>query len=119
MPNHEARFALLKELIKMKPIKPNEVQDEKNAKIPDAVIACVNEMIVENWHEHKARIGQDALLKRVLSRDADITKEEIFANHWFDFEPLFRKVGWDVVYDKPAYNESYEASFTFSKSKIK
>lgn len=38
-------------------------------------------------------------------------------NSWVDFEDLYRKQGWKVVYDKPAYCETYKAYFVLSKKK--
>lgn len=40
-------------------------------------------------------------------------KQEILGNGWLDFEVVYEEAGWDVVYDKPGYNESYGANFTF------
>ena len=34
-----------------------------------------------------------------------------------DFEDLYRKSGWSVSYDKPAYNENYDAFLIFNKRK--
>lgn len=32
---------------------------------------------------------------------------------WLNFEEAFRKNGWDVAYDGPGFNESYDAYFQF------
>jgi hypothetical protein len=44
----------------------------------------------------------------------DVERGEIFHRGWLDVEDAYRAEGWTVVYDKPGYNESYAASFTFS-----
>lgn len=41
--------------------------------------------------------------------------DEVFKKGWLNVEYLFRAAGWEVQYDKPGYNETYEAYFTFSK----
>jgi hypothetical protein len=41
----------------------------------------------------------------------------IYANRWMDVEPVYRKAGWKVDYDRPGYNESYEAHYTFTERK--
>ncbi len=33
---------------------------------------------------------------------------------WLNVEELYRAQGWTVTYDKPGYNESYPATFTFA-----
>lgn len=40
-----------------------------------------------------------------------------FEARWLKVESIFKAVGWDVVYDAPAYCESYDPTFTFKKSK--
>ena len=99
----------------MKPIKPNEVQDAKNTYIPDAVIQCVNELIAKNWTGSSASFLQKDLIENVLLMDKNISREEILKNNLLDFEDLYRKEGWIVTYDSPAYNETYEANFSFKK----
>ena len=117
MPEYKAQEALRKEMFKVKPISPNDVQSEKNDTIPDVIIKSVNELIVEKWDGYSSDVLQDDLVVRVLSKDDTLTKEIIFANKWFDFEDLFREEGWKVEYDSPAYNETYKASFKFSKKR--
>jgi hypothetical protein len=99
----------------MKPIKPSEVADKRSALIPDAIIACVNDLILAYWNGSSASFTQKDLMKAVVNKKIGITPHEIFEKHYFDFENIFRKAGWRVVYDKPGYNEDYEANFSFSK----
>ena len=107
----------------MKPVKPKDIIKLKKVVIPESIIECVNEMIAEQWDGSKAIIRQGDLLEKVLDTVLDRYKEkfrkEIFEKHWFDFEPLFRKAGWQVSFDKPGYNEDYGAYFVFSKKKAK
>ena len=44
----------------------------------------------------------------------DVFIKLIHKNHWPDFEDVYRKAGWTVVYKSPAYNESAQPIFTFS-----
>ena len=107
----------------VKPIKPSEVVKEVN--IPDFIIEAVNKLIKEKWNGFEAKIYQDDILEIVAVRQKDPdaeddgrpTREEVFKNHWLDIEDLYRKQGWNVVYDKPAYCETYKAYFIFSKKK--
>lgn len=40
---------------------------------------------------------------------------KVYEEHWLDVEDCYRAIGWAVNYDKPAYNETYPATFEFSK----
>jgi len=44
-----------------------------------------------------------------------LTRQGMYDKGWMDVEDAYRKAGWDVDFDKPGYNETYEANFTFSK----
>lgn len=105
----------------IKPIRPDEVQNKANAEIPDFVIRAVNELIAKNWDGSSCTILQ----KDIVSRAKDFQEEEsmekraymitAFDYDWLNFEGLYASVGWKVYYDKPAYCETYDASFKFEK----
>jgi len=97
-----------------KPITPKEVQDLKNATFPDEVIEVFNELIVENWDGHSATIKQDVAAGRIAKR-MKITRAKVFDRSLLDIEDVFQKAGWKVDYDKPGYNETYDAFFRFTK----
>ncbi len=101
-----------------KPIKPDEVSDEKNKNIPEFIIRAFNELIVENWTGSSSTFLQKEAMARALSIDSTYSSQEIFKKKWFDVENLYRKQGWKVEYDKPGYNESYEANFTFRRKQV-
>lgn len=100
---------------KVKPIKPSEMIQT----IPDWVIEGANECIQAHWVElnKESHFTQDELINYVLKHkpeSARIGRDILFKNHWLDIEPLYRKEGWKVDYDKPGYCETYDANFTFS-----
>jgi len=99
-----------------KPITPAEVTSKKLANIPDRVIEAFNTLIAKHYDGRSATVKQDEVLAAIVTDE--ITRSMVFENHWLDVEDIFREAGWDVEYDKPAYNESYPATFTF-KSKDK
>jgi len=109
----------------MKPIRPDEVTQTKCERIPDLVIESVNECIIRNWNENSSRSSftQNEIIKEIQLKYKEagtpIQRQEIFDSKYLDFEPIFRKIGWKVEYDKPAYCESYEPSFIFTKKKQK
>lgn len=91
-----------------RPIGPDDVQKS----IPDFVIEAVNELINEKHKDGGFNILQSLIKDRIMSKT-----EQDFDWAWMDFEPIYRNAGWNVSYDKPAYCETYEAYFTFSKRK--
>ena len=46
-----------------------------------------------------------------------LKRADVFSNHWLDVEDIYREQGWNVEYDKPTYNETYDAYFVFSVKK--
>jgi hypothetical protein len=105
----------------IKPIKPEEILDRKAETIPDAMFQAINELIALKWNGSSAKFRQDDLIKRyfeITGQDnLESNRQVIFDNHYLDFENIYRKEGWQVYYDKPAYNESYHATFEFKIGK--
>lgn len=100
----------------MKAITPDEVGPAHAKTIPDDVIASFNELIVQNWDgEATAVVKQDAVIALILAKMPSASREELFAKRWLDIEPIFELAGWRVHYDKPGYNENYEAFFEFTR----
>jgi|CXWL01.1.fsa_nt_gi hypothetical protein len=99
----------------IKPISPDDVAGKKAATIPDVVFEAINDLIVKNWAGTRATILQSKIVESILNRDDAITEKSIFEHRWLDIEDIYREAGWDVKYDKPAYNESYSATFIFKK----
>lgn len=97
----------------VKPIRPNEAIGKKLESMPDAVIEAFNELISEHFDNGEARFKKNEVVTRIVSKGVE--KKAIFANHWLDVEEIYEKAGWDVEYDKPGYNETYEAEFIFSQ----
>lgn len=96
----------------MEPIKPEEVNELKKKLIPEVVIETVNELIAKNYRGKSAFIKQKDIVSALLEKG--LTSVEVYDNNYLDFEDIYRAAGWKVEYDKPAYNESYDASFTFT-----
>lgn len=55
---------------------------------------------------------QDEIVQKLVARG--LKRSDIFENHWLDFEDAYRASGWGVEYDKPGFNETYQARFIFS-----
>ena len=99
---------------KVKPITPKEVTEKRDSSIPDGVLKAFNDLITKHWTGSSATIKQDEAAK-LAAKNLKCSTEKLYDNHWMDVEPIYRKAGWSVKYDKPGYNESYEAYFVFSK----
>jgi hypothetical protein len=86
----------------------------KAARIPDGVIEAVNELLSKEFDGKRALLKQNKVLV-AISEKMNVPRDTVFANKWLDFEDVYRQAGWLVTYDKPAYNETYEATFEFRK----
>lgn len=111
----------------IKPISPEQAAEKKLASIPEFVIDAVNELLIEgaSTGSYRVILNQSEVVTRIITKaneeaaDSLITKierAEVFDRGWLDFEPLFRRAGWKVDYDRPGYNESYEAHWIFNKA---
>lgn len=102
------------------PIKAQDVAKAKSASIPEEVFTAFNELIVKDWNGYSATVYQDSVVKLALEKltaaGQPIHRAQLFNSGWLDIEDSYRSTGWIVHYDKPGYNESYEAHFIFKKS---
>lgn len=98
----------------IKPISPDEIAEAKQGVIPGYVFAAVNDMIARCYSSGYARFTQDDLIEEIQSRTT-VSRTTLFQKGYLNFEEAYRAQGWSVVYDKPGYNESYKANFTFKK----
>ena len=105
-----------------KPITVKEAKGKMLGRIPDFVIEAFNELIGNNVSKesrneidiYTAKFTQEDVLYSIINHcNREIEKEEIFKNKWLDIEDIYKEMGWKVTYNKPAYNESGKASFTF------
>lgn len=96
-----------------KPVSPDQIEDVKEKNFPDQVIESFNELLIKNFSGGSATIKQEDVVNLMITKG--LNKEEIFENNWLDIERIYRSQGWIVEYDKPGFNESYEAFFKFKK----
>lgn len=94
----------------MNPIRPSEVVKAKP--IPDTVITTFNNFIAQNFLHNQSCFKLNDIVDHLVKKYG-YTTNEIFNKHWLDIEDLYESFGWKVIFDKPAYNESYDATFTF------
>ncbi len=96
-----------------KAIGPEDLVAFKVATIPDFVFDVVNELLAEKWSGSTAIIKQKDIVFRICRETGEIPSS-VFDKGWLNFEDIYRAKGWRVEYDKPGYNESYDAFFKFS-----
>lgn len=101
---------------KVQPITPEEAGPGKARVLPDEVIQVWNDTIARNVVNGVAKIGQSEIITALMVK-TKCPRPTVFNEHWLDIEDLYRSAGWVVNYDKPGYDENYEASFTFAKAK--
>lgn len=105
----------------VQPITPDEVVAAKPNVIPDGVFMAFNELITEKFNGRVAIIRQDEVIERILAEskpmgmDVSEARRAIFKRGWLNVEEVYREAGWRVTYDKPDYNETYEATYEFRK----
>lgn len=94
-----------------KPITPSQASKKRQADIPAFVFEIINRLITENLSlSGTATIRQENVEAEIRRH---LKEGEQFPSSWLDVESLYREAGWEVEYDKPGYNESYPATFTF------
>jgi hypothetical protein len=98
------------------PISPREAEQKKKEDIPEFVYEAFNELISENLKNGKyATVMQKDVVARIKKKGGIRNTQMIFDKGWLDVEKAYEKARWKVEYDKPGFNESYEASFRFTK----
>lgn len=97
---------------RVKPISPDEVVK----KVPDAVIKAFNEEIQERWDGNKAVVLQEDVVSRIQGL-MEVQRGKIFDKGWLNVESIYEDEGWSVSYEKPAYDETFKAYFSFKKEK--
>lgn len=95
----------------IKPISPEDVKEEIS--FPQVIIETFNELIQEKFRKDGAVIMQKEIIIK-LNRKG-LTSKNIFENRYLDIESIYDQAGWDVKYDKPSFNESFEPYFVFKK----
>ncbi len=89
------------------PISPDEAKQGHS--IPSVVFDVVNTLLSRGARN----IKQSEVVR--LIEASGIERSVIFENHYLDFEDAYRANGWSVEYDRPGFNETYDACWVFSR----
>ena len=111
----------------VKPITPDEVGAKQATQTPSFVIEAFNIEIAKHYDNvsRTAKVSQTAILEQIAIQfetpedapavDTNNLKKLAFSNKWLNVEAMYEDAGWKVSYEKPGYNESRDAYFTFKK----
>ena len=108
----------------IEPITPAEAMGQKRCMIDPRAVDAINSLIVIRMQPDGSATFTLEELALVIAvavgladPEAKETSHETFAiikdRGWLDIEPIYEQAGWQVKFDKPAYNESYKAFFVF------
>lgn len=92
-------------------ISPDDIAVAKA--FPDFVLEEWNKLIAVKFTAGSARITQEEAMQALLPHTQAGNRREVFDSGWLDIEEIYREQGWKVTFDKPGYNEDYDANFTF------
>lgn len=98
-----------------RPITPDEVTQLQRDIFPPEVFETFNQMIAEKLLDGEAHIRQDDVVEQLAIKGLE--RALIFRKGWLNVEEMYREAGWQVRYDKPAYNETGDAYFSFKAPK--
>lgn len=118
-------FEMIVEDRNEEPFTPQQAMEAKINAIPDFVVRSVNGLLarrvnINNPHANiilKQKDVVDQIIKESAQLGITVSVNDIFTNKYLDFEELYRRSGWEVTYSKPAYEETFEAYFTFKAKK--
>lgn len=99
------------------PITPDDIVSEKAKQLPDAVIEVFNYFIARNYVGSQAVVKQEDVVVMLVEK-LQIERRAVFDKRYLSVKSLYENAGWDVEYDKPAYNEHYDPTFTFKRKRV-
>jgi len=104
---------------RVKPLSPDDIMEGLDDIIPGFIIEAVNNLLKKKFRGSSCSIKQKDIESEIINiafkEGKEITSGDIYDNKWMDFEAIFIKVGWKVIYHKPDYTESYDSYFDFKK----
>lgn len=103
------------EINKSGPMTPDEIETLTTEVRPPVVFEAFNTLIGRNWNGRSATIFQRDVVDLILRLAPELTQQAVFDDHMLDVETAYRHAGWQVRYDKPGWNETYAASFVFTR----
>lgn len=102
-----------------KPLRPDEAIALKKGDRPDAIMIAFNQEIAEHIRvsDGRAKVLQKDVIAKIKDALSGMTESDVLDKGWLDVEGEFRKAGWEVKYEKPARDESFDAYYIFEKKR--
>ncbi len=100
-----------------KPTTPKEIVEKRGESLPDAVFDSFNEILAKEFNGNFARVWQKEVMGLMIQKG--LSHQEIFDKHYLDVENAYEAAGWKVEYEKPGYDESFDAYFVFTRKRQK
>lgn len=110
-------------------LKRSDIVEYKSGMIPSYIFEAFNDLIAKNFDGTQSVIKQEEAVNYIIkkARESGIVlnkvlmfeekvkefKENLFSKRFLDIEPYYRKEGWQVTFEKPAYCENFEPYWTF------
>lgn len=95
------------------PVTPAEAIAAQQTQIPDVIFDTVNALLVQRSGSSRITITQKEVIAQLGAAGMDA--ETIYKNSMLDFEAAYEASGWQVVYEKPAYNEPFAPYWVFTR----
>lgn len=96
----------------MQPITPEQALAEAGKDFPPKVIDQWNKAITRNMVGNTSIVMQKEIAQSIAN-ELRCTVNCVYSARWLDVEQMYRNAGWKVEYDRPGWNENYEANFIF------
>jgi hypothetical protein len=98
----------------VKAFTPTEAAGASVTRIPDVVIEAVNAVLAKYAANRRSfSIPKREIVEEITSRDPELTEDVLLANHWLDFEQVYREQGWKCHYESPDWGSSGGGYFEF------
>lgn len=95
------------------PLSPKDLKESVDKAIPSFVIRAVNKLLKKDFRGGEVIIRKKDLLSEI-KKIKEISDAELYDNKWLDFEPIFRKNGWNVAFESPDRDQSFDDYFKFN-----
>lgn len=104
-----------KPVLTIKPIPPEQAHTDFKSTLDPLMIQAVNNLLVLKGYAKYITLKQKDIISEYerLHHEKRTKPLNVFKTNQLEFEGIFRDAGWQVTYDKPGYNESYEPTFEF------
>lgn len=102
----------------VKPISPHECKKEDF--FPPEVLEAFNECIQKHFNGRTSHFKREEVMQLIITKfnRVEIDRAHVYKEKWLDVEDVYRRMGWNVVYEQPSYGDSdFEPYYEFKVKK--